>query len=259
MFKTKKFARKNFSLIELLIVVAIMGALTALILPQFQSAEEDAKDTACDYNNAGTLRYVSMFKAANGFYPTGFHAGYGDAGATLSADESLDCTRENMGDSQVLTDKQVESLKAAGIKSVAFGHNLAAAIDNTTKVCQIAAGDKWFEDVTTDPATGAVTGKGTTEEMLIRGKSVGSYADAGSIVVPLFAAPTVDWEKYYPDGAVVGKDSKVSVSLVGKCPWPDDGKLRYYICFFKVNNDGSAAKLIGTACPECGSLEAGAF
>jgi uncharacterized OB-fold protein len=37
------------------------------------------------------------------------------------------------------------------------------------------------------------------------------------------------------------------------------GSFRYYMCFFKVYADGTAAKLIGTACPECGVLDADDF
>ena len=61
-FKKKPVVR-FFSLIELLIVVAIIGALVALVLPHMESNEQEAKDTACDYNSYGTLRYLTMFRS----------------------------------------------------------------------------------------------------------------------------------------------------------------------------------------------------
>ena len=71
--------KEGFSLIELMIVVVILGALTAIILPQFDVSETEVKDTACDASNYGTLRQLASFRSANGVYPTGFHTGYAKA------------------------------------------------------------------------------------------------------------------------------------------------------------------------------------
>lgn len=72
----------------------------------------------------------------------------------------------------------------------------------------------------------------------------------------MYVAPTMTWDKYYVDGP---NDSKVSISMPGKCPWGSDGQARYYIAFFKVYEDGTPAKLLCTSCPDCGILEANAF
>ena len=264
---SKKVKRSSFSLIELLIVIGIMGILTALVLPSFSFVEDDAKDTGCDYNNAGTYRYVTMFKGANGYYPTGFHTGYLDSSGTqLSDDESVACTKGNMGAGKALSAGQVKSLGAAGITKVAYGSDLATALSTSTNVCVIANGDStWSEDTTSDGTRPSPL----TNEVLINGKTLPSYAEtvsegvSGSVVVPLFVAPTIDWEKYYNLDSSGSEEelgeSKVGIGIPGKCPWPADGKLRYYICFFKVFEDGSPAKLLGTACPECGSLNGGTF
>jgi type IV pilus assembly protein PilA len=266
----KKVKRSFFSLIELLIVIGIMGVLTALILPQFSNAEENAKDTGCDYNNAGTLRYVSMFRAANGKYPSGFHTGLDDDGAiygTGDEEPGIDPTITNITVSTtqaVLTDDDTEgaeklyltSMKKAGIAEVAEGDKASADI-STIKVAQISG--SWFED----SKDGTI---GTKDELTFNGKSFTEWESAATspdgkdgILIPLFAASTVDWDNYYDEDGEVAGESKVGIGLPGKCPWPEDGKLRFYICFFKAFADGSAAKLVGTACPECGPLNAGTF
>ena len=264
--KSRKQVKRNlFSLIELLIVIGIMGVLTALILPQFSNAEENAKDTGCDYNNAGTLRYVSMFRAANGKYPTGFHTGLDDDGAiygTGDEDPGIDPTITNLTVSTTqavlddTTNKYLTSMKKAGIVSVAEGNNGSASIDGI-KVAQVS-GD-WFED-----SKGGTLG--TADKLTFNGKSFTEWEASGTspdgkdgILIPLFAASTVDWDNYYGEDGDIAGESKVGIGLPGKCPWPEDGKMRFYICFFKAYADGSPAKLIGTACPECGPLNAGTF
>ena len=266
MFSKKvRIKRSFFSLIELLIVIGIMGILTALILPQFSAVESDSKDTGCDYNNAGTLRYVTMFKSANGKYPTGFHTGLKDANGTEY--ETSDCainptyTNVNSHSSRTaLADaadaEYLTSLKSAGIVSLAYGSETAKT--GVDSIAVIQPSSNWYEDAP----------DGTDEVLMLNGSTFEQWnataaADApdGKVgkLIALYAAPTVDWDAYYDkDGGKID-DSKIGVALPGKCPWPEDGKLRYYICFFKVYANGDPAKLIGTCCPECGVLNAGAF
>jgi type II secretory pathway pseudopilin PulG len=270
--KKTRIKRSFFSLIELLIVIGIMGVLTALILPQFSAVEADSKDTGCDYNNAGTLRYVTMFKGANGYYPTGFHTGLDNSHAVYGTDSyGIDPTSANMNKGctiAALTDagtgegEYLTSMKAAGIISLAYGSHTAEAISGVS-VAKITA--DWAEDSSGGTGTEATIGtetltfNGQTFTELASGEGPGKKA---GIIIPLFAASTIDWENYYgPDSAINSPlgESKVGVALPGKCPWPEDGKLRYYICFFKAFGDGSPAKLVGTCCPECGPLHAGTF
>lgn len=269
----KKVKRNLFSLIELLIVIGIMGVLTALILPQFSNAEENAKDTGCDYNNAGTLRYVSMFRAANGKYPTGFHTGLDGTGAVYgtaddqpgidptAANMSAACTRAPLTDAGDGSAEYLTSMKKAGIISLAQGNGAAEKIVGATpatiNVAQITG--NWSES-SKDGAVGTediltFSGKNFTEWM----SETDSPDKKAGIIVPLFAASTVDWDNYYNEAGDAVDASKIGIALPGKCPWPEDGKLRFYICFFKAYADGSPAKLIGTACPECGPLNAGTF
>ena len=282
-----KVRRSNFSLIELLIVIAIMGTLAFLIIPAFSDSESQAKDTVCDYNNAGTLRYVTMFHAANSVYPSGMHTGADTATATLdtatdgSVGKSMAAiTAYNFGTQSTpvaIADYQ-ESLKAAGIVHLAYGKNPAEDLTDTTKapthIFAVDATKDWTEDVDAEgnPVTSGAT------PLTLKGIALSKWAEAGSAynatddehrrirktneddfaVVPLFAASTMDWEDAYLPGGP--QTSKVSVAMEGKCPWIDAGGFRYYICFFKVyKNSDKPAKLLGTACPECGVLDADSF
>lgn len=293
MFKSKKsFFRKNFSLIELLIVIGIMAALAALILPAFSDSETAAKDTACDYNQAGTLRYLQMFRSANGVYPSGFHTGgstLGWAAAGTDTDVELTtCATYNFGSAsddltlETSNTGYAASLISGGIVTLAYGQGSDAKVGTvgtdavvvkSVKACDDGA-TTWTEEL--DPLTGAVKPDGAP--LTLRGISLGHVAQIGQIddmttadakcrqfrsvdepkfkIVPMYVAPTIDWEKYYADGP---NDSKVSISMAGKCPWGSDGQARYYIAFFKVYDDGTPAKLLCTSCPDCGILEANAF
>lgn len=294
MFKTKML-RKNFSLIELLIVIGIMGALAALILPAFSDSETAAKDTACDYNQAGTLRYLNMFYSVNGVYPSGFHTGGSTSGwAAANNDNDVVLTTcakhnfENASDDLALTqgaDSYEKSLVDAGIVELAFGQGNSAGYakvsdGNVTVKSVKGETTSWTEEL--DPLTGEVNPNGAP--LTFRGVSLGHIAEIGQMeegtlathltgaagdcrqfrkagegkfkIVPLYVAPTIDWTTYYVDGP---NDSKVSVAMTSKCPWGEDGVARYYIAFFKVYEDGTPAKLLCTSCPDCGVLEGNAF
>lgn len=67
--KAKKM-RKGFSLIELVIVVAIIGILALMILPQFNNVTEDAKKKTWQSNCQTVVSAISMYMAGNnGEYP----------------------------------------------------------------------------------------------------------------------------------------------------------------------------------------------
>lgn len=58
-----KLKRKSFSLIELLIVIGILGALSALILPMFHDTEKEAKDTVARNQMKDIQRAFGRFQS----------------------------------------------------------------------------------------------------------------------------------------------------------------------------------------------------
>lgn len=260
--------KKNyFSLIELLIVIAIIGSLTALIMPQFDMSESEAKDAGCDYSQYGTMRTLSDFRSLNGVYPTGWHTGLetqtgSDVMGTNEDSAMADITWGNIDNNATiaaLTDAEVESLKLAGIGSLGYGFGIDAKdIANTTTAIKMTA--DWQENAShenSDAGSGAtVTFNGVPYTTPSSGDVTG-LEDKYESVIALFAAPTVDWENYYTDGdTTAGQPSKVGAQ-VGKCPWVKD-IFGYYIGYFGTNGTTAAnavkAKLVGTTCPECGPL-----
>ncbi|MFW5864150.1 MAG: type II secretion system protein, partial [bacterium] len=52
----RKNRKSGFTLIEMLVVIGLLGALTALVLPSLTANREEALGDVCDYNQAGTVR-----------------------------------------------------------------------------------------------------------------------------------------------------------------------------------------------------------
>lgn len=67
---TKMRKRKGFTLIELVIVVAIIGILSLMILPQFNNVTSDAKVKTFESNCQTVTSAIGMYQAGNdGEYP----------------------------------------------------------------------------------------------------------------------------------------------------------------------------------------------
>ena len=262
----EKRARAGFSLIELMIVVVIIGALVAIIIPQFNASESEAKDAGCDASNYGTLRQISNYRSLNGVYPSRLHTGFeSDAGSgapmgTSDCSKLASVTATNFVSKSTwaaLTADQASSLAKAGIVKLAYGgFGINADFVPTTggvHVARVTA--SWLEDHNDNTTIVTVNGVDLKDYVQVDPYDSSASPEEDGIVVPLIAAPTADFDNYYLGSESAKYASKVSVAQVGACPWVEKGtEFPFYVCFFKVYDDGRAAKMIGTACPECGSL-----
>ncbi len=65
------FRRKGVTLVELLIVVLILAALSAIAIPRISKSAQNAKQNACDTNISVVNSAIEMYAADNnGVYPT---------------------------------------------------------------------------------------------------------------------------------------------------------------------------------------------
>ncbi len=267
---------RGFTLIELLIVIGLLGALVALILPRLTADREEAMGDVCDYNQAGTVRVLTQYADMFGAYPSGMHNGMQDVTGTPEAMEGIPDAQEkhmvtDIGTTRLtLNADQAKSLVDAGIKTVAYGtgYQIADVEDGTivAAACAADGSNAWLDD--SDPA----------QEITFNGILLSDWAQAtanrtpiwnerggAGPVVCLWITPTIDWAKGdggntdWTKGAV-----EYGISVEGKCPIPTastsqggadvEVSFAYYMAYFKVFNDGTPARMIGSTCPECGVL-----
>ncbi len=75
MFCAARTRRRGFTMVELLVVVAILGTLVALLLPAIQAARKSAQRTQC-LNNLHQIGIgMALFTNIDGHFPWTYHAG----------------------------------------------------------------------------------------------------------------------------------------------------------------------------------------
>ncbi len=67
----KRKRRNAFTLVELLLVLVILGALAAVVVPKFAGRSEQAKVTAATTQISNLEVALDSFEVDNGFYPKG--------------------------------------------------------------------------------------------------------------------------------------------------------------------------------------------
>lgn len=66
----KRFVKKGFTLVEILIVVVILGILAAIVIPQFTSASESAKGSSLQSQLQTIRSQLELYQVQhNGKYP----------------------------------------------------------------------------------------------------------------------------------------------------------------------------------------------
>lgn len=246
--------KQGFTLIELLIVIGLLGALISLVLPSLTGSRETALLDVCDYNQAGTARTLVQYANLYGQLPDAMHTGLVDeTSADDDGDNLMDMPEDavdNFSNSTIaLTAGTAASLIAGGLDNLAY--------DEGFNLVPVAAGlfvavvdSDWEND--------------EGEEFTFRGRSLedlgvvdgsGDAPGPDGILIPLFITPTIDWTTGYgSDADWSGGNMQLAIALEGSCPIPVDAEFRYYIAYVMAFEDGSAARLIGTSCPEHGVL-----
>jgi general secretion pathway protein G len=59
-----------FTLIEILVVVAILGILAAIVVPRIMDRPDEAKRVAARADIAAIVQSLKLYRLDNGFYPT---------------------------------------------------------------------------------------------------------------------------------------------------------------------------------------------
>ena len=59
----------GFTLVELLVVVVILAIIAAIVVPQFSTATDEAKESVLDSNLARMRSAVELYKAQHGHFP----------------------------------------------------------------------------------------------------------------------------------------------------------------------------------------------
>ena len=122
-------AQKGFTLIELMIVIAIIGILAAIALPMYQNYIARSQVTRA-MGEAGNLKTAVETCVLNGQLTLGTSAGQCQIGATSSTILSSSANAESVANAPVVTLPASASGSATIIAT--FGNNAAQAIGTKT-------------------------------------------------------------------------------------------------------------------------------
>lgn len=61
---------EGFTLVELMVVIIILGALVAIAVPMYTRSQDDAVEKACQANLRILDGAIAQYRAVNGQYPT---------------------------------------------------------------------------------------------------------------------------------------------------------------------------------------------
>ena len=103
LLKTKNKKQNGFTLIELMVVVAILGVLTAVGLPELSKAQEKSKDAAALATLTNAAKECSLSLILNGDGEDYTAANFTAGEATVDGDCEMSSTTTGQGDDAVTT------------------------------------------------------------------------------------------------------------------------------------------------------------
>jgi general secretion pathway protein G len=68
--KPRKYDQDGFTLIEIMVVIAIIGLLALMIVPRFKGVTNQAKNTKAQADISALQQQLDRYYLDNGFYPT---------------------------------------------------------------------------------------------------------------------------------------------------------------------------------------------
>jgi prepilin-type N-terminal cleavage/methylation domain-containing protein len=247
---TKTIKKSGFTLIELLIVIGLLAALAAVLLPTLMGTREDALAGIDKYNAAGTLRTLRQYEAITGQLPRGMHTGL-ETGGTAFADLMAGVTAafsENAKKTDAVTTLSADeaaALNSIGITSLAYGTG------DTTKTGDDALG---YVDVAEGIGVVTLTDEWTGEDgggITFNGKGYAALeAEGYTKIINLFITPTTDWSA---EGTGWVKGFKVKMDVPGTCPIVDDD-FSYYTMFIGIKAEGEATVTVSSTTNSGGTV-----
>jgi general secretion pathway protein G len=68
--RRKAEGKSGFTLIEVLVVIAILGILAAIVVPRIMDRPDEAKRVAAKADIAAIVQVLKLYRLDNGFYPS---------------------------------------------------------------------------------------------------------------------------------------------------------------------------------------------
>lgn len=100
----KSRGQSGFTLMELLIVIAVLGLLLGMLIPRLAGVTDDTVDTVCDTNNKGVRYFTQMYYNQKGVLPDGrTNLVDDDGGALPEREDTLAATPD--GDAEAMADE----------------------------------------------------------------------------------------------------------------------------------------------------------
>jgi prepilin-type N-terminal cleavage/methylation domain-containing protein len=234
----RKSKKSGFTLIELLIVIGLLAALAAVLLPTLMGDRESALSSIDKYNAAGTLRTLRQYQAfTEGQLPNGMHTGLESTGSLMTG--VTEAYRNNAEDTiDQLEAGDVEALAKIGITKLAYGKGNASSSDpNISLGYKVLAEDDYVVtvDATWKDEDGSYitfNGKGVAA---LLDSSTGGYAK----IINLFLTPTADWSA---EGTGWVKGFNVKMDVPGTCPLVED-EFGYYTVFIGIRHSTATCEV----------------